>query len=98
MAVDLFIPEVWNASLLTTLEKNYVFGQAGVTNRDYEGDIAQYGDTVHIGYLTDPTVATYTKNSTSINPATLTTTDDTLVICLLYTSDAADERSSVDLG
>ena len=25
-------------------------------------------------------------------------TSDTITICLLYTSDAADERSSVDLG
>jgi len=80
MAVDTFIPEVWAAELLVTLEKSYVFGQPGVTNRDYEGDISQYGDTVHIGYLTDPTVATYTKNSTSIDPATLATTDDTMAI------------------
>ena len=80
MAVTTFIPEVWAASLLTTLEKNYVFGQAGVTNRDYEGDIANYGDTVHINTLTDPTISTYTKNSTSISPQTLTTSDDTMDI------------------
>lgn len=80
MAVDTFIPEVWNASLLTTLQKRYVFGQGGIINRDYEGDIAQYGDTVHIGSLTDPTVATYTKNVTVIDPATLATTDQSLVI------------------
>lgn len=80
MAVDSFIPEVWNASLLTTLEKRYVFAQGGVANRDYEGDIANYGDTVHIGSLTDPTVANYVKNVTSINPATLATTDQTLLI------------------
>src|SRR5574337_463011 len=80
MAVDSFIPEVWNASLLTTLSKKYVFGQGGIINRDYEGDISQYGDTVHIGSLTDPTVATYTKNVTVIDPATLATTDQTLLI------------------
>jgi len=80
MAVDTFIPEVWAAELLVTLEKSYVFGQPGVTNRDYEGDISQYGDTVHINYLTDPTVATYTKNSTNIDPATLATDDDTMAI------------------
>lgn len=80
MAVDTFIPEVWNASLLTTLAKKYVFGQGGIINRDYEGDVSQYGDTVHIGSLTDPTVATYTKNVTVIDPATLATTDQTLLI------------------
>jgi len=80
MAVDTFIPEVWNATLLTTLEKKYVFGQPGVCNRDYEGDIAAYGDTVHIGTLTDPTIATYVKNTTVIDPATLATTDQSLLI------------------
>lgn len=80
MAVDTFIPEVWNAELLTTLAKRHVFGQSSVSNRDYEGDVAEYGDTVHIGSLSDPTISTYTKNSTTINPQTLTTTDQTLVI------------------
>lgn len=80
MAVDTFIPEVWAAELLTTLEEHHVFAQDGLVNRDYEGEIADYGDTVHIGSLTDPTNAAYTKNSTVISPATLTTTDQTLVI------------------
>lgn len=80
MAVDTFIPEVWSADLLVALQKALVFGQGGVINRDYEGDISQYGDTVHIGSLTAPTISTYTKNSTAINPQTLTTTDQTLVI------------------
>lgn len=80
MAVDSFIPEVWNASLLTTLAKRYVFGQGGIINKDYEGDVSEFGDTVHIGSLTDPTVATYTKNVTVIDPATLATTDQTLLI------------------
>jgi len=80
MAVDTFIPEVWSANLFTTLEKKYIFAQGGVTNSDYEGDISQAGDTVHIGSLTDPTVANYVKNVTVINPATLATTDQTLLI------------------
>lgn len=80
MAVDTFIPEVWSATLLTTLDENYVLAAPGAINRDYEGEIRQGGDTVHIGTLTDPTVSTYTKNVTTIDPQTLTTTDDTLVI------------------
>jgi N4-gp56 family major capsid protein len=80
MAVDTFIPEVWSADLLVALRENLVFGQGGIINRDYEGDIAQYGDTVHIGHLSRPTISTYTKNSTVITPQTLTTTDDTLVV------------------
>lgn len=80
MAVDTFIPEVWAATLLTALEEQYVTGQPGVINRDYEGDIAQYGDTVHIGTLADPTISNYVKNVTVINPQTLATTDQTLLI------------------
>lgn len=80
MAVDLFIPKVWAANLFTTLEKRYVFAQGGVCNKDYEGDIAQAGDTVHIGTLSDPTIANYVKNVTVINPATLATTDQVLLI------------------
>lgn len=80
MAVDTFIPEVWSAQLLLALAKATVFGQPGVSNRNYEGDIAQYGDTVHINSLTRPTIASYVKNVTAIAPQTLATVDNTLVI------------------
>lgn len=81
MAVTSFIPEVWAAALLTTLEEHHVFAQDGVTNRDYEGEIRAYGDTVQIGYLSDPTIAPYTRNSTDLSsPEVLTTTHATLVI------------------
>lgn len=78
MAVDTFIPEVWHASLMTALRDSYVF--AGLVNRDYEGDIAEAGDTVHIGALSDVTIKDYVKNVTKIDPDTLATTDQTLVI------------------
>jgi len=80
VAVDTFIPEVWHADLMVALRKAQIFGQAGVINRDYEGDVAESGDTVHIGSLAAPTISTYTKNVTVIDPQTLTTTDQTLVI------------------
>ena len=80
MAVDTFIPEVWAAQLLIALEERHVFAQDGLTNRDYEGEIAEFGDTVHIDTLGAPTIATYTKNVTAINPETLATTDQTLLI------------------
>src|SRR5680860_277847 len=78
MAVTSFIPEFWSARLLTTLSKNHVF--ANVANRDYEGQISQAGDTVHILDFTDPTIAAYTANSTTITPSILTTADQTLLI------------------
>ncbi|WP_017599205.1 hypothetical protein [Nocardiopsis lucentensis] len=102
MAVDTFIPEVWNADLLVALKKRYVFGQSNVINRDYEGDIAQFGDTVHIGSLTAPTISTYTKNVTTIDPETLTTTDQTLLIdqakYFAFEVDDVDARQARDGG
>jgi N4-gp56 family major capsid protein len=102
MAVDTFIPEVWAAELLVALKKRYVFGQANVINRDYEGDIAQYGDTVHINTLSAPTISTYTKNVTAINPQTLTTTDQTLLIdqskYFAFEVDDVDARQARDSG
>ena len=51
MAVTSFIPEVWNARLLNALRADLVY--TNLFNRNYEGDIRQAGDTVHINTITD---------------------------------------------
>lgn len=63
MAISAFKPEVWSAELLVALEKSLVYAATGVVNRNYEGDISQYGDTVHIVNLADPTIGTYTAHT-----------------------------------
>jgi N4-gp56 family major capsid protein len=63
MAIDAFKPEVWSADLLVALEKSLVYGAAGVVNRNYEGEISQFGDTVRITSLADPTIGTYTAHT-----------------------------------
>lgn len=102
MAVDTFIPEVWAAELLVALEEHHVFAQDGVTNRDYEGEVSAFGDTVHIGTLADPTIDDYVKNVTVIDPETLTTTDDTLLIdqskYFAFEVDDVDARQVRDSG
>ena len=60
MAFRNFIPEIWDAAILASLQKKLVYGSDMVVNKDYEGDIAQRGDTVHITQFGDPTVNTYT--------------------------------------
>lgn len=80
MAIDRFIPEIWAAQLLTALEKSLVYAQPAVVNRDYEGDISEAGDTVRITSISDPTIGTYTPNSTTITPEELTDAQRTLVI------------------
>src|SRR5690606_25295609 len=49
--------------LLVALEKSLVYAAPGVVNRDYEGEISQFGDTVHVTTLADPTVGTYTPHT-----------------------------------
>lgn len=78
MSINNFIPELWSASILRTLEKKHVF--AMLANRDYEGQIRQAGDTVKINMLGDITVGTYTKNTDISSPETLTDAQTTLVI------------------
>lgn len=80
MAIDHFIPEVWNARLLTSLETNLVYGGPGVVNRDYEGDIANAGDTVRITSVSDPEIKDYVEGVTVITPEPLTTAQRSLVI------------------
>ena len=78
MAVTNFIPELWSARLLQSLEKTHV--AANLVNRDYEGEIRQQGDTVHINMIGAITVRDYTKGSDIVAPEELSTTDQTLVI------------------
>jgi hypothetical protein len=74
------LPQIWSARILAKLEKNLVFAQPGVVNRDYEGDIRADGDRVHIHSFNDLTIGTYTKNSTTITYEQLTDTRVTLLI------------------
>ena len=78
MAITKFIPEVWSASLLSVLDKSLVFGS--VANRDYEGDISAFGDTVHITSVADPAISAYTKDTDLGSPQALTDDEQLLVI------------------
>jgi len=80
VAIDNFIPEVWSARLLMNLRKFLVYGQAGVVNRDYEGEINQAGDTVRINSIGPVTVGSYVKNTNIGDPETLTDAQQSLLI------------------
>lgn len=79
-SIDTFIPEIWSKKLLSSLKKAHVIAAPGVVNRDYEGEIAEQGDTVRINSVGRPTIATYTKGSTTIVPEQLTTAQRALVV------------------
>jgi N4-gp56 family major capsid protein len=73
--VSNFIPELWSARINEALRKALVY--AALCNRDYEGQIQQAGDTVHITSFDDPTVSDYTPES-NINVQSID--DDTLAL------------------
>lgn len=100
MAISTFIPQVWSALLKENLRKNLVFGS--LCNRNYEGDIAQWGDTVHIHNLADITVRPYTPNSDIAEPEQLSGEDTTLVIdhgvyYNFYINDVDKAQTNADL-
>ena len=78
MSIASFIPELWSARLLDHLRKNLVV--ANLFNRNYEGEISQMGDTVHINQLAEITIKDYTANVDIENPDQLSTTDIPLII------------------
>lgn len=77
MAFSNFIPEVWSARLLEHLDNVHVY--AALMNRDYEGDIRAFGDTVHINQIGDITINDYTGDDIS-DPEELDSTQMDLVI------------------
>lgn len=78
MAIATFIPNVWAARLLQAYEAQLVFGR--LLNRNYEGEIKQKGDTVHINTLNDITIKEYEPNTEIDAPEQLTTAEQLLTI------------------
>ena len=64
MAFTNFIPEVWSARLLEHLDNVHVY--SALLNRDYEGDIRAYGDTVHINQIGDIAINDYTGEDLAV--------------------------------
>jgi N4-gp56 family major capsid protein len=79
-ALTTFIPQIWSAQLLISLKKSLVYGQEGVVNRNYEGEISGYGDTVKINSIGTITVGDYTRDTDIQDPETLTGAQTTLTI------------------
>lgn len=61
MSVLNFIPTIWSARLLRHLDTKHVY--AALMNRDYEGEIRNFGDTVKINQIGEVEIKDYTKNT-----------------------------------
>ena len=79
MTIEGFIGTVWSARLLENLQKSLVYGQNGVINRDYEGELAGKGSTVKITSIGDITIGDYTKDTDIALPEALNDAQTTLV-------------------
>lgn len=102
MSLQAFIPEVWSDVLLTELRKTLVFAGPTVVNHDYEGNIADYGDTVRITSISRPTVSQYIPGVTTLTPQPIITAGRSLLIDQAWSwdfsiddVDAAQARGSV---
>lgn len=80
MSVDYFKPEIWTARLQRHLDRVLVYAQPQVCNRDYEGEIAEAGDTVHIQKIGDPTIRSYTPGNDMNSPERPDGTTNALVV------------------
>lgn len=78
MAVTSFIPKVWAPKLMENYHRILVI--QALASRDYEADLQEYGDTVHIGALTDATVRPYNSSNALSGPDAISGTDQTLSI------------------
>lgn len=78
MALTNFIPSIWSANVHQALEDNLV--AVRVSNRSYEGEIRNAGDRVKINMFSDPTIASYTKDTTAITPENLSATQRELIV------------------
>jgi hypothetical protein len=80
MGLQSMIPQVWSARLMVNLDKSHVYGQSGVVNRDYEGEITAFGDTVKISQIGEITISNYTKNTALGTPQFLDAAQTVMVI------------------
>lgn len=94
MAITKFVPEVWAAAILGILDKNLVYAGAPCVNRNYEGEISAFGDTVHITTVADVTISDYAKD-TDLNVQTLT--DDELLLLIDQAKAFAFEIDDIDM-
>ena len=78
MSVVNFIPTIWSARLLRHLDKKHVYGT--LINRDYEGEIRNYGDTVKINQIGDVEIKDYVKGTDIEDPDELSGEQTTLTI------------------
>ena len=78
MAISNFIPTVWSESLYSALNAKYI--AVANSNREFEGEIKNYGAKVKICGVGNISISDYTKNTDMSSPQTLSDTVKELII------------------
>jgi hypothetical protein len=63
--LDNFIPEIWSTRLIANLDQQNL-AMMVCANTNYEGEVRQFGDTVHVRTLGNVTVGAYTRGGTIV--------------------------------
>lgn len=96
MSIQKFRPEIWSPVLQVALRQNLIY--SAFANRDYEGEIAEAGDTVRITSVGRPSINTYVPNVTVITPEQPTDSQRTLVVdqskFFAFAVDDVDQRQA----
>lgn len=79
MSIANFKPDIWSALLLDALRNSLVYAQPQLVNSDYEGEIQNFGQSVHITTIGDPTISDYDPN-VSLNYEDIETAGVDLII------------------
>lgn len=64
MSIEHFRAEIWAANLLVPLRDKLVFAGPQIVNHNYEGEIQEAGDTVHVSQVGDVETFSYAKGDT----------------------------------
>lgn len=78
MSANKFIPELWSAKILQALDKQLVYSK--LFNSDYEGEITEAGDTVHIAQVGAVEIKDFKCNQDIAAPDEINATDAVLKI------------------
>ena len=78
MSTEKFISQIWSAKTIDVLENALVYSK--LFNNDYEGEITDAGDTVHIAQIGMPTIKDYTRGAAIDSAEDVSVTDQTLTI------------------
>jgi hypothetical protein len=78
MSVENFKATIWAAKVMANLRKALVYGD--VVNTDYQGQIANLGDSVKINAVGDVTIGDYVPGTTTVTPQELDAYQTTLTV------------------